>query len=109
MAFDERLAERARERLAPLPDVSERRMFGGWALMVDGNLCVGVVGDELLARVGKEAAAEALARPGARPFDMTGRPMAGWVCVDPTVLERDEQLAEWVDEALDFVRSLPPR
>jgi TfoX/Sxy family transcriptional regulator of competence genes len=109
VAYDESLAQRTREQLAAVPNVSERKMFGGWALLVDGNLCVGVIGDELIARVGSEAAQAALARPGTRPFDMTGRPMANWVMVAPGAVGGDDELAAWVDEALDFVRTLPPK
>jgi TfoX/Sxy family transcriptional regulator of competence genes len=109
MTFDQRLAERVRAQLAGTPGVSERKMFGGLSFLVDGNLCVGVLGEELMARVGPAATEAALARPGSRLFDMGGRPMKGWVNVHQDVLEADDALAGWVADALAFVRTLPPK
>jgi TfoX/Sxy family transcriptional regulator of competence genes len=109
MAFDQGLAERVRAQLAGMPGLTERRMFGGLSFLVDGNLCVGVLGDELMARVGPAATEAALARPGSRLFDMGGRLMKGWVNVRSEVLEADDALAGWVADALAFVRTLPPK
>lgn len=108
MAFDDALAERVRDRLADVPGVTDKRMFGGLAFLSDGHLTVCVMGDDLLVRVGKEAAAQALTEPGAGRFDMTGRPMAGWVVVDGAVLD-DDVLQDWIDRARGFVASLPPK
>jgi TfoX/Sxy family transcriptional regulator of competence genes len=109
MAFDEGLAQRIREHLAGTGGVAEKRMFGGLAFMVDGNMCLGVIGDELVARVGPDATEAALARPGARVFDFSGRPMAGWVTVDQGALQSDQDLDAWAQDALGFVRTLPPK
>src|SRR5262245_47895699 len=109
MAFDEGLAQRIREYLGSTSSVVEKRMFGGLAFMVAGNMCVGVLGDDLIARVGPGSTAAALGRPGSRLFDFTGRPMKGWIIVDAGALEADDSLAVWVDEALGFVRTLPPK
>jgi hypothetical protein len=109
MAFDQGLAQRLREQLEGSGRVAERKMFGGLAFLVDGNMCVGVMGGELIARVGPDATEGALARPGSRLFDFTGRPMKGWVMVDPGALEADEALAAWVADALGYVRTLPPK
>jgi TfoX/Sxy family transcriptional regulator of competence genes len=109
MAFDEGLAQRIREELAGTAGVSEMQMFGGLAFLVGGNMCVGVNGDELIVRVGPDGTEAALARPGSRLFDLTGRPMKGWVTVDPAALEADEVLTGWVDSGLRFVRTLPPK
>ena len=109
MAFDEGLAQRLREQLAGSGGVAERRMFGGLSFLVDGNLCVGVMGQELIARVGPEVTPGALERPGSRLFDFTGRPMKGWVTVAPDALEDDAALAGWVELALAYVRTLPPK
>jgi TfoX/Sxy family transcriptional regulator of competence genes len=109
MAFDEGLAQRLREQLAGSGGVTEKRMFGGLSFLVDGNLCVGVMGEELIARVGPEATGAALERPGSRLFDFTGRPMKGWVTVSPGGLEDDDALAGWVELALAYVRTLPPK
>jgi TfoX/Sxy family transcriptional regulator of competence genes len=108
MAFDQALAERVRDRLADRPGVTDKRMFGGLAFLTDGLLTVCVMGDDLLVRVGKENAADALSRPGTRVFDMTGRPMKGWVAVDGAVLD-DDVLSGWIDEASAFVATLPPK
>lgn len=109
MAFDEGLAQRIRESLGGTSGVAEKRMFGGLAFLVDGNMCVGVIGDDLIARVGPDATAAALGRPGSRVFDFTGRPMKGWITVDASALDADDALAAWVDESLGFVRTLPPK
>ena len=109
MAFDEGLAQRLRERLAGSGGVVEKRMFGGLSFMVDGHLCVGVMGEELMARVGPGATGTALERPGSRLFDFSGRPMKGWVMVEPGALEDDDALAGWVELALAYVRTLPPK
>jgi TfoX/Sxy family transcriptional regulator of competence genes len=108
VAYDEGLAERVRDRLAELPGVTDKRMFGGIAFLTDGNMTVGVTGDDLLVRVGPEATDTALARPGARLFDMTGRPMRGWVVVDGAELD-DDVLVEWIELARSFVATLPPK
>jgi len=109
MAFDEGLAQRIREHLEGTGGLSEKQMFGGLSFLVGGNMCVGVIGDELIVRVGLDGTEAALARPGSRLFDFSGRPMKGWVTVAPAVLDADEVLAGWVDEGLRFVRTLPPK
>jgi hypothetical protein len=109
MAFDEALAARVRERVSREAGWLERRMFGGIAFLVDGNMAVGVLGSDLMVRVGPDADAEALTRPGTRPFDMTGRPMAGWVLVGPDGYAHEAAFAAWVDESVAFAVSLPPK
>jgi hypothetical protein len=109
MAYDEGLAERLRESLSDHPEMSEKKMFGGLSFLLNGNLCVGVIGDEMIARVGPDAYPAALAQSHTRAFDFTGRPMTGWVVVSPDGLDSDESLQEWVDRALNFVMSLPPK
>jgi TfoX/Sxy family transcriptional regulator of competence genes len=106
MAYDEGLAARVTDILGERTPFSPRKMFGGLVLMVDGNMCVGVMGDELIARVGPDAAPD---EPGTRPFDMTGRPMRNWVVVTADAIADDEAVEEWVDRCLDFVRTLPPK
>jgi TfoX/Sxy family transcriptional regulator of competence genes len=109
MAYDEGLAERVRERLGVHQDVTEKRMFGGIAFLYQGNMAVGVGGTDLMVRVGPEHTDAALARPGTRVFDMTGRPMRGWILVDSSALAEDEALGRWVDEGHAFAASLPPK
>ena len=108
MAFDERLAERIRGVLAGREAVREQRMFGGIAFMERGNMCVGVVHDDLMARVGADGWDDALAQPGARPMDMMhSRPMKGMVYVSPDAIATDEQLRSWVERCLAFTSTLP--
>lgn len=84
-------------------------MFGGIAFLHHGNMAVDVSGDDLMVRVGPDATAEALARPGVRIFDMTGRPIRGWVVVAGSAVTEDEALGEWIDEGHAFAASLPPK
>ncbi|MET7575048.1 TfoX/Sxy family protein [Streptomyces sp. NPDC005492] len=109
MAYDEGLAERVRARLGTDPDITEKRMFGGIAFLHRGNMAVGVTGDDLMVRVGADATDEALARPGARIFDMTGRPMRGWVVVAGSAAAQDEVLGRWIEEGHAFAASLPAK
>jgi hypothetical protein len=109
MAFDEGLAARVRDLLRDRTDIAERRMFGGLAFLSRGHMCVGIVGGELMARVGPDRYAAALRRPGAREMDFTGRPMRGFVFVAPSGTEADATLERWVRECLAFAGSLPPR
>lgn len=109
MAYDEGLATRLTDVLGERTGFEPKKMFGGLALMVDGNMCIGVMGDEIIARVGPDAKDGALDEPGTRPFDFTGRPMKGWVVVAADVVAEDEDLEVWVERCLDFVRSLPPK
>ncbi len=109
MAFDEALADRVRDVLAPRADLSERKMFGGIAFMVGGNMAVGVVGDDLMVRLHPADAERALAEPHSRPMDFTGKPMKGMVFVDSAGTAVDEDLASWVEAGADFASSLPPK
>jgi TfoX/Sxy family transcriptional regulator of competence genes len=105
MAYDDKLAARVRAVVADRPDVTERQMFGGLTFMVAGHMCCGVNGDELILRLGPDRAAEALARPHVRPMDLTGR---AFVTVDRQGLA-GRALARWVEEALAWAESLPPK
>ncbi len=108
MAFDEDLAQRMRDILARTGAVREVRMFGGLCFMLNGNMVAGTSKRGLLVRVGKDRHAGAVARPGARPMEMAGRPMAGCVFVDPA--PRDErELREWLELAVTFVDTLPAK
>lgn len=109
MAYDEDLAMRLREVFASRDDVSERKMFGGLAFMVRGHMCCGINGDTLMARVGPDQYATALARPHAREMEFTGRPMKGFVHVAPEGIEGDDELRGWVALCERFVESLPPK
>jgi len=107
MAADQATVHRVRDLLAGRTDVRERRMFGGVAFMVAGHMLGGVHKDHLMLRVGPEQHAEALRQPHAGPMDFTGRPMRGYVTVRPEGYDAD--LEHWVETALRFVTTLPPK
>ena len=109
MAYDVELAARTREKLGGRTGITEKRMFGGLSFLMGGNLVCGVLGDELIVRVGPDRTDAFLAEPGTRPFDFTGRPMRGWIEVGQEVLQDEGDLQEWVDRALSFVSTLPPK
>jgi TfoX/Sxy family transcriptional regulator of competence genes len=108
VAYDEELADRVRIVLADEPGLTERKMFGGLAFMVNGNMACGIVQDELMLRLGAEGAEAALAEPHVRPMDFTGRPMTGMVYVGREVLG-DAAVRRWVERAAGHARSLPPK
>ena len=109
MAFDEGLAERIRDLAGGEPGLSERKMFGGLCFMLHGNMSFGIVGSELMVRVGPDAYEEALALPDAREMDFTGRSMRGMVYVGEGGLAEDQDLSAWLERGLAFAGSLPPR
>ena len=90
-------------------DVVEKKMFGGLCFMVQGNMCMGILQDEIMVRVGAEAHAEALAQPHAREMDFTGKSMKGMVYVAPEGHEADDDLEGWIQRGLDFTLSLPAK
>jgi TfoX/Sxy family transcriptional regulator of competence genes len=109
LAYDEELAERVRDLLSARSDFSERKMFGGIAFMVAGNMACGVLGEDLIVRLGDEEAEKALGEDGVRPFDFTGRPMKTTVYVSPERTSDDVGLADWVEAGADHAASLPPK
>ena len=109
MAYDEDLGERVRALLAPFPGVSERRMFGGLAFLLQGNMCCGVVGGELMVRVGRESYAAALGEPHVREMDFTGRPLQGFIYVAAEGLTSDGDLRAWVERGARYAESLPAK
>lgn len=113
MPYSEPLADRLRDALHRRPDVRdhlrEKRMFGGIAFLVHGNMAVGVIREDVTARVGPDAYDACLRLPGARPMDFTGRPMKGWLFVAEDALASDDDVDAWVDRCLAFVRTLPPK
>jgi TfoX/Sxy family transcriptional regulator of competence genes len=109
MAFDEGLAERLRDLLRQHENVSEKKMFGGLAFMLDGHMFVGILGDRLMARVGPVGYADALNRTHVSEMDFTGKPMKGYVYVAPKGFESDQDLESWVRLCARFVSSLPQK
>ena len=109
MAYDQGLAERLKELLQSQRGISEKKMFGGLAFMNRGYMFVGIVGDVLMARVGPEYYREALSRPHVREMDFTGKPMTGYVFVDPPGFELDADLSDWVQRCHGFIQTLPAK
>lgn len=109
MAYSEALAQRIRLVLQDELGVTERKMFGGLAFMVRGNLCCGVMKEDLMLRVGAAQYAAAVDRPHARPMDFTGKPMKGMIYVDSAGIETDAALADWVQWGINFAGALPPK
>ncbi len=109
MVYSQSLAERCRIALRDQPGIAEKKMFGGVVFQLAGNILVGVWQTSLIVRLGPEPAAAALQQPHVREFDVTGRPMRGWVMVDPEGLDSVRQLAGWIEQAVRFVETLPPK
>jgi hypothetical protein len=109
MAFDEGLAERLRQLTGSVHSLSERRMFGGLCFMSSGNMSFGVLGSEIMVRVGPDAYAAALELPHVREMDFTGRSMRGMVYVDSDGIAEDGDLLAWLQRGLTHARSLPPK
>jgi hypothetical protein len=109
MAYDELLAIRIRAALGPLAELVEKKMFGGVAFLVNGNMSCGVYKDDLIVRMGALGYEEVLSRPNTHIFNITGRPMVGWIMVKPAGCASEADLKAWVDQGLDFARSLPPK
>ena len=109
MAFDEKLADRVRLALSGTRGVTEKRMFGGLCFLINGNMCCGIVGDTLMARVGPDVYEAALARPHAREMDFTGRVLTGMVYVAPEGVGTKRSLEAWVRRCMEFASNLPPK
>lgn len=100
MSYDLALADRIRRRIGDRPDLTEKAMFGGLAFLIEGRMSVGVAGEELMVRVGKEAHDAFVARPGARIMDFTSRPMRGWIAVSREGFTADADLDAWIDQGV---------
>jgi TfoX/Sxy family transcriptional regulator of competence genes len=110
MAYDEGLAERIRRIVDAEPGVSERRMFGGLAFLVHGNMAVSASGQGgLMVRVDPADTESLVAASHVRRFQMHGREMDGWLLVDVKAVDTDDELRQWVSMGLAYARSLPPR
>src|SRR6185437_7784934 len=102
MAFNEKLSDRIREALIEQPNIEEKYMFGGVFYMVNGKMCIGVVGDELMCRINPDKEEEALERTGCRPMDFTGKPMKGYVYVAEEGMKSKKDFDYWVNLCLQF-------
>jgi len=107
MAYSEWLADRIRQILSrkQVP-FEEKKMMGGLAFMINNKMCVGIIKEDLMTRIGKLYYQEALSQPHARPMDFTGKPMKGYVFIGPEGIDMDEHLTFWIDKALDFNKTL---
>jgi TfoX N-terminal domain len=109
MAFNESLAARIRQILARRRGVEEKKMFGCVCFLLNGNALAGVWKDRLIARLGPDEGEAALLEPHVRQFDITGKPMRNWIAVEPAGVEDDDQLKDWIEQALTFVKALPKK
>ena len=109
MAYDEAFAQRIRKTLGKRKGLVEKKMFGGIAFPLNGNMCCGIHKNELIVRIDPDETAATLARPHTRRFDLTGRPMNGWILVAPKGIATDSQLGKWVGVAVQYAGALPPK
>jgi hypothetical protein len=109
MAFDDKLADRIRKQLEQQDGVVEKRMFGGLAFLLNGNMCCGVHGQEMIVRLDPAETDAALRKPHTRIFDMTGRPMKGWILVRADGLKTAAALRQWVNVGVMYAQSLPAK
>jgi hypothetical protein len=109
MAYDEVLAGRVSEIITSLPGLEEKKMFGGVGYLLNGNMSVGVYKENLIVRVGHEGFEEKMSMPHTVSFDITGKAMKGWLMVEPGGVESDEDLQYWIDQGVEFARSLPSK
>jgi TfoX/Sxy family transcriptional regulator of competence genes len=108
MAYDLELAERVRSQLDGIPYV-EKKMFGGVGFLIGGNMACGVNKDDLIVRIDPAKQAALLKKPHAKPFDLTGKPMKGWLVIAAEGCRTQRQLSTWVKEGVEFASSLPPK
>ena len=109
MAYSQSLADRIRTTLGRRRGLAEKKMFGGVGFLLHGNLLVGVWQTSLVARVGPDAYETLLKQPHAREFDITGRPMKGWILVAAEGVDNDDALRAWIDRTIEFVSALPAK
>lgn len=109
MAYSEDLAERVREIVSRKKDIEEMKLFGGIGFLLNGNMLVGVWKEFLIVRLGPEEGSKALKEKFVIPFDITGKPMKGWVMIVPDGVDADDQLKKWIQRAMKFVEKLPAK
>ena len=109
MAFDEALAARIRALLADRKGITEKKMFGGLAFLLDGRMCCGVLNSDFVARVSAEDQPAMLRKPQVRPMDFTGRPLKGFLYVGPAAIRTAASLGAWIERCVAFARSLPAK
>ena len=107
--YDETLAAELRKLLSRRKNIAEKKMFGGLGFLLGGNICCGVWKDFLILRLGDEVARRVLTEEHARQFNITGRPMRGWVMIEPAGWHDDARLRRWIGWAVDFTAALPAK
>jgi len=108
MAYNLKLAERIRAELGSIPFI-EKKMFGGVGFLIHGNMACGVYKEDMIVRLDPEKHDKLLKKPGAKLFDITGKPMKGWLMVAPDGCKTAKQLTAWVKEGIEFALTLPPK
>ena len=108
MAYDLKLAERIRSQLSDIPFI-EKKMFGGIGFLLNGNMACGVNKENLIVRIDPEKQDTLLKKPHAKPFDLTGKPMKGWLVIEAEGVKTQKQLSAWVKEGVEFAASLKPK
>lgn len=109
MSYDEQLAQRLRAKLAGSEGLSEKKMFGGLGFLLNGNMCCGVIKNNMVARIGPKQYQDALKIRHARIMDFTGKPLKGFVYVEPPGIENEDDLDAWLERCQNFVTELPPK
>ena len=109
MAYNEELADRVREIVSRKKGIEEKKMFGGVGFLLNGNMLVGVWKEFLIVRLGPDEGTKALKEKSVIPFDITGKPMKGWIMVVPEGVEDDDRLKKWIQRAIKFVGTLPAK
>jgi TfoX/Sxy family transcriptional regulator of competence genes len=109
VAYNKDLTLRIQAALSGLPGLVEKKMFGGVGFIVNGNMACGVHGNDLIVRVGPDRYEAALAEPHVKVFDLTGKPMSGWILVEPDGYQDEAELKSWVVKGVEFAQSLPPK
>ncbi|CAB1057559.1 hypothetical protein D1BOALGB6SA_2312 [Olavius sp. associated proteobacterium Delta 1] len=109
MAYNEELERRIKKIVSRWKGTNDKKMFGGVCHLISGNMFCGVHKDFLILRLGEDKSSDALKQPYARPFDITGKPMKGWVMIAGDGYKSDPDLKAWLDQARNFANSLPPK
>ena len=109
MGYNQSLARRARDEMQSLPGFTEKKMFGGVGFLLWGNMACGVNGEDFIVRVGNECFDDAMSQPHTRVFNMTGKPMTGWIVVEPGGITSEADLRRWIDLGVKFALTLPPK
>lgn len=109
MSYNQELEQRIDQLINSFGEITKKKMFGGIGYMMNGNMCFGIHKEYLILRLSTEKASEMLKEEYTKPFDITGRPMKGWVMISPDKIETEEKLSGFLETGIEFVKSLPPK